>query len=606
MSVPFTPRRLEGTPYRLDSVLGEGAMGEVYLGEHVDLRRPAVIKLIKAKYVNEEQVVGRMRREARIVARIRHDALVTIYDLGQSADGRTYIAMEYLEGTVLRRVLQTRGVLPVDEAARWMAQACDGIEVAHQAGVIHRDIKPENLFLTSTGQMKVLDFGVAKPMNDGDVTSARTAAGMVLGTPRYMAPEQATGRALFPATDVYAVGCVFFEMITGTPVFEMNDARELLWNHLHTPPPTLVGRTGRAFDPELEALVARALHKDPAQRFPRAADLGAALRRFTERRVSVAPPREPSVHDKATVRVDDARAFVEQAQLRELDVHAKPTVRVDQPIPDQRTTVRVDPGYGPAAYEDTRAIPAANLLQGVSTTQQSPMTGMTPASVPPPAHTARTEVLNGTPPHGTGSLAAEVSTFPIERRGTPLWPFAVALVFLAGVGTTLVFVTRMGRDERVVSNAPASAAPPPAAASAPVAAPTPAPTPTPEAVQEPAPTPAPTPTVASPKPTVAAAKPEAKPAETKPTEAKPVEPAPAATTSAYDKARALMNDGDLDAAEREARASIATHGNAGRLLLGEILEKKGKPALARDVYKQILASDPNNGTAKTRLAKLGG
>jgi len=605
--VPFTPRRLEGTPYRLDSVLGEGAMGEVYLGEHVDLRRPAVIKLIKAKYASEEQVAGRMRREARIVASLRHDALVTIYDLGVAADGRTYIAMEYLEGTVLRQILQTRGVIPVEEAARWMAQACDGIEVAHQAGVIHRDIKPENLFLTATGQMKVLDFGVAKPMHDGDVTSARTAAGMVLGTPRYMSPEQATGRALFPATDVYAVGCVLFEMLTGGPLYEGLDARELLRHHLMTQPPSLAARTGRTFDPELEALVARTLAKEPAQRFARAADLAAALRRLADRRPSVAPPREPSVHDKPTVRVDP-RALVEQ------DVHARPTVRVDEARQHDHTTVRVDPARasflpagpdaGPiSAYDDTRAIPAMNLVAGVSTTEQSPMTGMTPASARPPAHTARTEVLNEvTPPGGTGSLAAEVSTFPIERRGTPLWPFALAIVFLAGIGTTLVFVMRAGRDEHVASNAPASAAPPPVAV--PIAIPAPEATPTPTAAPAPPPSTTSTAKIAAP-----VAKPEpAKAAIT--TSAKAPEPEPSATatvaTSAYDKARTLMNDGDLDAAEREARASIATHGNAGRLLLGEILEKKGKPALARDVYKQILTSDPNNAVAKTRLAKLGG
>lgn len=105
-------------------------MGEVYLGEHVDLRRPAVIKLIKRKYANEDQVVGRMKREARIVARIRHDALVTIYDLGTTADGRTYIAMEWLEGVVLRRLLQQRGALAPEEASRLVAQACDGLDVA--------------------------------------------------------------------------------------------------------------------------------------------------------------------------------------------------------------------------------------------------------------------------------------------------------------------------------------------------------------------------------------------------------------------------------------------------------------------------------------------
>ncbi|MBI2389120.1 MAG: protein kinase [Deltaproteobacteria bacterium] len=635
MNAPFAPRRLEGTPYRLDSVLGEGAMGEVYLGEHVDLRRPAVIKLIKAKYANEEQVVGRMRREARIVARIRHDALVTIYDLGVAADGRTYIAMEYLEGTVLRRIQQTRGALPVPEAVRLMVQACEGIEVAHQAGVIHRDIKPENLFVTSAGQLKVLDFGVAKPMNDGDLTSARTAAGMVLGTPRYMAPEQATGRALSAATDVYAVGCVLFELLTGTPAVDGADAREMLWNHLHTRAPTLAERARRTFDPELEAIVARALAKDPAQRFPRAADLAAALRGHLERaRPSAAPPA--MTHDKPTVRVDDVRALVDVELARRTvhgaDAHGKATLRVEVPaMPEQRASFAAADAHATAtsAYDDTRAIAAANLVGGVSTTERSPVVGVHPASVPPPhatypVATARTEVLSEhTPPGGTGSLAAEVSTAPLERRAMPLWPVVVGLLVFAGVGTALVFVVRGGPD-RVASHeaAHASESAPAPIPTTTIALPEPVVAPDTTASAAAAPTgktlkaagvatngAAPTTNALAAPPNASAAPPAAVSAAP-PAAASSAAPSAVASAptppSAYDKARSLMNDGDLDAAEREARAAIATHGNTARLLLGEILEKKGKPALARDVYQKVLEIDPNNGVARTRLAKLGG
>jgi len=570
---PFAPHRLEGTPYRLNSVLGEGAMGEVYLGEHEDLRRPAVIKLIKPRFIREEGVVARMRREARIVARIRHDSLVTIYDLGTAADGRTYIAMEYLEGTVLRRILQQRGVIPLDEAAKWMAQCCDGLEAAHREGVLHRDVKPENLFITAAGQLKVLDFGVAKPMGDGDFTNAQTAAGMVLGTPRYMAPEQALGQSLSPATDVYAAGCVFFELLTGAPVFDAPDARGLLYLHLKAPPPTLASRMRNA-DPRAEALVARALEKDPARRFASAAEMASALRTMTAR--PSAAPRAMSVHDKPTIRVDDVPTTVD-------DVHGKPTVRVEtggtDAFPLEQRSARVSyapPGSAPvSAYDETRAIPSMNLVQGVSTTEQQPVS------------TAQTEALN--------PIHAEVSTTPIAVRTTPLWPFAIALVFLAGVGGALVLVMRTGREEPRVAEQPAQA---------PVATKTIA-LPTPEATSEPAPAPPPPPAETA-KPTAAVAKPTAAPKTSTSFAAKPSVEAPAPTQSAYDRAKQLMADGDLDAAEREARAAVATHGTAARLLLGEILERKGKPGLARDVYKKILESDPNNATAKTRLAKLGG
>lgn len=542
-------------------------MGEVYLGEHIDLRRPAVIKLIKAKFTREEGLVSRMRREARIVARIRNDALVTIYDLGTAADGRTYIAMEWLEGTVLRRIMQMRGALPVEEAARWMAQACDGLEAAHREGVIHRDIKPENLFVTAEGQLKVLDFGVAKPMQDGDVSSARTAAGMVLGTPRYMAPEQAIGRALSEATDVYAVGCVLFEMLTGLPLFDGPDARELLWHHLNTPAFSLAARSGRVFDPQIEAIVGKALEKDPAHRYTRAADLAAALRGMTlrpstaPRIISVRP--EPPLNERPTVRVD-----------HQLPVEASPTTRISAPVDS-------------SAYDDTRAIPAMNLVAGVSTTEQAPLmvrTAQTEA-LPEPATTG-----------GTGALAAEVST--VERRAMPLWPFAIGLVFFAGIVSALIFVVRAGSEET-----PKVAEKPTAAATKSVALPEP----TPSASVEP--TAEPTHHVeAAPSASVVATATATTTTTTAKTTAalKPTASASAAPGGAYERAKQLMADGDLDAAEREARAAIATHGNGARLLLGEILERKGKPQLARDIYKKILESDPNNGVAKTRLAKLGG
>ncbi|MGZ3454928.1 MAG: protein kinase domain-containing protein [Polyangiales bacterium] len=586
----FEPRRLEGTPYRLDSVLGEGAMGEVYLGEHIDLRRPAVIKLIKTKYADEGQVVGRMRREARIVARIRHDALVTIYDLGVAADGRTYIAMEWLEGEVLRRILQTRGPLPIEEACRLVAQACDGLEVAHQQGVIHRDVKPENLFVTSTGQLKVLDFGVAKPMDDGDVTSARTAAGMVLGTPRYMAPEQATGKALSAATDVYAAGCVLFELLTAYPTFDGTDARELLWHHLHSAPPTLQSKALTPFPAELEAIVARALAKDPAQRFVRAGDMATALREFSRRAAAPSiPARVPSVPPPAA-----------SDTIRD-DVHNKPTIKID---PNATAT---------SAAEDTRAIPAGALVVGVSTTERSPaLTASRPdiviGSATDPVgttdhamaatRTAPTEVLVD-----DRAPAASVSTAPIERKRTPLWPIAAAIALLGFVLFGVVFVLKAGKSEVAAKNEPAAAA----SAKAPEPAPTPSET---VAMAVPAPTPSAQPIAVVSAPTPEPEKPKGKLAMAAPTKPSVAAPTPSAsapaTVSAYEHARQLMNDGDLDAAEREARVAIGTHGNAARLLLGEILERKGKPGLARDVYKKILDADPNNATAKTRLAKLGG
>lgn len=388
----------------------------------------------------------------------------------------------------------------------------------------------------------------------GEATSQNTAAGMVLGTPRYMAPEQATGKALSPATDVYAVGCVLFEMLIGAPLFEGRDARELLWNHLNTPAPSLSVRALRAFDPQLEAVVARALHKDPFQRYARAADFAAALRSLVFR-TSVAPPRIIKADDRATVKVEASP----------LPPEAHPTAQLSDA----------------EALADTRAIPAMNLVHGVSTTEQAPII------------TAQTEVL-GEPPGtgGTGALAAEVSTTPIERRAMPLWPFAVGLFFFAGTIGGLLLLLRASEDPRPEKPAAVAASKP--------EPPTPTPTPSPTTKPEPE-TPKPEPT---PKATHAPG-PVTKPTATATPSAAPA-PSASAAINNYDHAKQLMADGDLDAAEREARLAISTHGIAARLLLGEIFERKGKPLLAKEVYKKILEIDPNNGPAKTRLAKLGG
>jgi serine/threonine-protein kinase len=613
---PFVPHHLAGTPYRLDAVLGEGAMGEVYLGEHVDLRRPAVIKLIRAKFVKEEQVVGRMRREARIVARIRHEALVTIYDLGVAADGRTFIAMEYLEGSVLRRILQQRAPLPVLEATRLMAMACDGLDVAHKAGVIHRDVKPENLFVTEAGQLKVLDFGVAKPMHEGELTSARTAVGIVLGTPRYMAPEQAMGRALSPATDVYAVGCVLHELLTGLPIFDARDARELLYHHVHAPVASLSARTGHPFDPRLEAIVARALAKDPTARFAAAADLAAALRALDPR---ASTPPAVGFLERPTVRLDDKPTVASTPPPSRLS--AAPAHGADA------STVRVDPNhrsFAPAAEHaaTTRPVSASALIDGSSTTAHGAAFAQTlaaPALDPPRSAapktglgTVATEVLSE-PQNATGDLAAEVSTGPSERRKpSPVWPFVAGGIVLLGAATAAIVafgpVGKRNVAEPAKVESPASGA---TSAVAPTLDPQEpsAPDPQTAAVSTAAVTGPSEVASAGPSAESLARRPGAKPrpsatASAAASMAEPTPPEPPPGTSLLAQAKAHLASGDLDAAEREARQSIPTHGNEARVVLAQALEKKGKLDSARREYERVLESDPNHPTAKARISRL--
>ncbi|GAC1393870.1 MAG: hypothetical protein NVSMB47_01920 [Polyangiales bacterium] len=311
--MPEARRPLPGTRYALIRPLGEGAMGEVFLGEHEELGKRVVIKLLRAQLSNRDDLVSRLRQEARLLAQIRHPALVDIYDLSITADGRPFFVMEYIEGYNLRDFLAgAGGVLSAPHACELMAQALDGLDAAHQRGIVHRDVKPENLLVATDGRVKILDFGVAKVF--GDSSLPHTAAGLVVGTPRYMSPEQARGDALSPATDLYAVGCVLFELLTGQLPFAVATAREMLLAHISVPPPSLSARARSYFDPELEALVAQSLAKDPRRRPVGASVMALQLRRLSAR---LTGKTTTITDDKPTVQVDLNAAAIEAQRARD-------------------------------------------------------------------------------------------------------------------------------------------------------------------------------------------------------------------------------------------------------------------------------------------------
>ena len=337
---------LPGTPYRLLHLLGEGAHGRVYLGEHVELGTRVVVKLIQQKYAARSEVVGRLRREARILARISHKALTEIRDLGTATDGRTFFVMNWVEGVSLREALRTRGSLPIVEAGPLLIEALGGLQAAHEQGIIHRDLKPENFLLTSTGNLKILDFGIAKVIQETEGTGTRTANGMVLGTPRYMPPEQAKGSPLSPATDVYNMGLVLFELIAGTPAFDGETAQDLIYAHVQNPPPTLSARLQVEVDAELESVIARSLQKEPSARFTTADEMARALQR---------------VVDRLKLRMTPAPAPRAKADPDRTDI---------DPIFDQQTRLGESSASSDAAR--TRPISAAALVMGSATTDHAP------------------------------------------------------------------------------------------------------------------------------------------------------------------------------------------------------------------------------------------
>ncbi|MDD5308508.1 MAG: protein kinase [Deltaproteobacteria bacterium] len=273
---------LEGR-YRLLKKIAEGGMGSIYLGQHMAIGREVAVKLLRTEFVGSEVIVTRFYREAEAAARIKHDNIIDIFDLGVSPWGEPYLVMEYLEGESLAAVLDRIGPVDLDAACGIMAQILRALQAAHEAGIVHRDLKPENIFLVhgrdGARTVKLIDFGISKFSREGEKAKL-TRTGSVLGTLEYMSPEQARGRAdVSHLTDIYAAGVVFYQMLTGTFPFTGGNYSELFINTL-TMPPLPPGEAYAGFPAEAEPIVMRALAKDPADRFESAAQMLDALSRL--------------------------------------------------------------------------------------------------------------------------------------------------------------------------------------------------------------------------------------------------------------------------------------------------------------------------------------
>jgi eukaryotic-like serine/threonine-protein kinase len=258
--------------YRVLRELGRGAMGVVYLCDDESLQRQVAVKtlLLPDNAADRSQLEARFRQEAKAAAGLNHPGIITIHDLGREGDW-LYIAMELLKGTELRDRLQ-QGALPLDEAVDIAAQVASGLAVAHAQGVVHRDIKPGNIMLVGQGQAKIMDFGIAR-MKSSDV---RTQSGTMMGSPKYMSPEQVGGHPVDARSDIFSLGSVLYEMLTGAQAFAGGNLGQLLNAILHaTQPPLSHHRLG--IPAVLETVVARALQKNPQARYQDASEMARDL-----------------------------------------------------------------------------------------------------------------------------------------------------------------------------------------------------------------------------------------------------------------------------------------------------------------------------------------
>jgi tRNA A-37 threonylcarbamoyl transferase component Bud32 len=267
---------LDGT-YRVVERIGAGAMGEVYLVEHVHIGRREAIKVLRPEMARDPRLASRFRREARAINRLRHPNIIGIYDFGQLPDGRLYLTMEYAAGATLDVPLAREGRFDVARTVHLLHQLASAIDHAHGQGVVHRDLKPSNLILADdrSDVLKVLDFGLAKVLNPSGGDDQVTLMGELVGTPEYLAPERMAGGPDDPRSDLYAIGCIAYELLSGRPPF--TGGRTMVMSaHLQTPP-TPPSRVVPGIPPSLDALIVQLLAKSPAARPATGRALCAAL-----------------------------------------------------------------------------------------------------------------------------------------------------------------------------------------------------------------------------------------------------------------------------------------------------------------------------------------
>ncbi|MDT7594857.1 MAG: eukaryotic-like serine/threonine-protein kinase [Pseudonocardiales bacterium] len=323
MTIP----RLLSDRYELGETLGYGGMSEVHLGRDVRLDRDVAVKVLRADLARDPQFQHRFRREAQNAAALNHPAIVAVYDTGETVSDYgplPYIVMEYVEGRTLRDIVKTEGPMDEQRAMETMADICAALDFSHRNGIIHRDVKPANVMINNAGAVKVMDFGIARALADGQGVT-QTAA--VVGTAQYLSPEQARGELVDARSDVYAAGCVLYELITGEPPFTGDSPVAVAYQHVREDP-IPPSRQNPDVSAALDAVVLKAMSKNPANRYQSAAEMRTDLVRVLSGQRQLAP-----------VIMTDAD--------RDLMLDSGPTVAIRQMRPTRVSRRHADPNAAP-------------------------------------------------------------------------------------------------------------------------------------------------------------------------------------------------------------------------------------------------------------------
>jgi len=282
-----TPQHLSDR-YEIGEILGFGGMSEVHLARDLRLHRDVAIKVLRADLARDPSFYLRFRREAQNAAALNHPAIVAVYDTGEAETATgplPYIVMEYVDGVTLRDIVHTEGPMPAKRAIEVIADACQALNFSHQHGIIHRDVKPANIMISKASAVKVMDFGIARALADANSVT-QTAA--VIGTAQYLSPEQARGEKVDARSDVYSLGCVLYEILTGEPPFVGDSPVAVAYQHVREDP-VPPSQRHKDISPELDAVVLKALAKNPDNRYQSAAEMRADLVRVHSGEAPEAP-----------------------------------------------------------------------------------------------------------------------------------------------------------------------------------------------------------------------------------------------------------------------------------------------------------------------------
>ncbi|MFE3826000.1 protein kinase [Streptomyces sp. NPDC059092] len=430
-----------GGRYQLRDLLGEGGMASVYLAYDTALDRQVAIKTLHSELGREQSFRERFRREAQAVAKLSHTNIVSVFDTGEDTlDGAVmpYIVMEYVEGHPLGSVLQQDigqyGAMPADKALKVTADVLAALETSHEMGLVHRDIKPGNVMINKRGVVKVMDFGIARAMQSG-VTSM-TQTGMVVGTPQYLSPEQALGRGVDARSDLYSVGIMLFQLLTGRLPFDADSPLAIAYAHVQEEP-VAPSSINRSLTPAMDALVARALKKNPNERFPSADAMRDACVRVLTAGQPVAPVIVPGAPQNSSGSGVGSAVFPPVDQS------------VQAPAPQSAQGVQGLPGgvqtpYQPGPYGPPT--PAAASAYGpIQTTSpahpQGPGYGYPQA--PPAYSTPAPTTPYSVSPHGSAGSGAGSGGGGGGKRNTLVVVGSIAVAILA-VGGLIAALSRNG------------------------------------------------------------------------------------------------------------------------------------------------------------------